>query len=152
LTGLYNRRHLELVQHKVLQDAERRNGSFGLMHLDLDHFKSINDIYGHAVGDEVLKETANVLTLFTREEELIFRIGGDEFLVILPVITDKEELLNFKKRLKNTFKNHIKLDQYHVSIGPSVGVGIYPQDGSNFDEVLRTADEAMYREKGNCIR
>lgn len=148
LTGLYNRHHLELVQQKVLQDASDRAGSFGLMHLDLDHFKTINDKYGHEVGDDVLKETATILSLFTREEELVFRIGGDEFLVILPDIADKEALQYFKERLKKTFDDHKISDQYDVSIGPSIGVGIYPEDGLTFDDVLRKADQAMYQEKG----
>lgn len=152
LTGLYSRYYLEKVQQEILHKAKLKQVSFGLMHIDLNSFKSINDMYGHEAGDSVLVETARVLRLVTRKNELVFRIGGDEFLVMMPLVADMEELNAFKKRLKKGFLKHYQLKEYDIDIGPSIGVGLYPEDGESFDLVLRHADERMYEEKGDSRR
>lgn len=148
LTGLYSRHYLEKVQKEITFKAKLNKASFGLMHIDLNSFKSINDIYGHEAGDRVLVETARVLGMVTRKNELVFRVGGDEFLVMMPKVADMKELKAFKDRLKQEFLENYSLTDYQVDIGPSIGVGIYPEDGDDFDMVLRHADERMYEEKG----
>lgn len=148
LTGLYNRNYLERVQKEVLNKAKENNDSFGLMHIDLDYFKMINDGYGHEAGDKVLVETARILQLVTRKNELVFRIGGDEFLLMMPFVGSRKELEESRQRLKEEFMLLYALTQYKVDIGPSIGAGLYPDDGESFDEVLRSADLRMYEEKG----
>ena len=148
LTGLYNRYHLEETQRKIYNEALLTNSNFGLMHIDLDRFKSVNDNYGHNAGDEVLVETARILEHLTREEELVFRIGGDEFLIMAPSVDNKHEMVKFKERIYSEFRVQYSLwDKYDVDIGPSIGVGLYPLDGNNFDAVFVKADEEMYSDK-----
>lgn len=150
LTGLYNRYCLELTEKSLMDRVEKLDLQFGLMLIDLDNFKEVNDTHGHTIGDEVLVETGRILHELTRKEELVFRIGGDEFLILIPDVTSEQELHEMKKRFEQDFMKAFALDglnKLSVAIGPSMGVGIYPTHGSTFDEVLIHADRDMYDEK-----
>ncbi len=147
LTGLYNRHYLNDYQTIVLASAKRNNRQVGFISMDLNHFKKINDNYGHNVGDLVLAETARVLIESTRIEEAVFRLGGDEFLIIMPDIEDRTALQNARERLTNSFKTEFHLADYPAKIAVSIGTALFPEDGTNIDALLQIADEEMYADK-----
>ncbi|MBI4857894.1 MAG: sensor domain-containing diguanylate cyclase [Acetobacterium woodii] len=147
LTGLFNRHYLNEYQTMVLASAKRNNRQVGFMSMDLNHFKNINDTYGHNVGDLVLAETARVLKYSTRTNEAAFRLGGDEFLIIMPDIEDRTVLQQARERLSNSFKTEFHLADYPAKIAVSIGTALFPEDGDNIDELLQIADEEMYADK-----
>lgn len=147
LTGLYNRHYLNEYQTMVLAAAKRNNRRVGFMSMDLNHFKNINDTYGHNVGDLVLAETARVLIESTRIGEAVFRLGGDEFLIIMPDIKDRTALQQARERLANSFKTEFHLADYPAKIEVSIGTSLFPEDGNNIDALLQIADEEMYADK-----
>lgn len=152
LTGLYNRYCLELAQKSLMEKREKQEIQFGIMLIDLDNFKLINDTYGHNIGDEVLVETGRILKKLSRKDEMVFRIGGDEFLILMPGIEDEVQLQEMKRRFEQDFMKAFildGLDRLSVDIGPSMGVAMYPHNGRTFDQVLIYADRDMYREKSN---
>jgi diguanylate cyclase len=147
LTGLYNRHFLEEYQSIVLSAAKRENQKAAFMLLDLDHFKKINDTYGHGVGDLVLAETSRILKESTRKHEAAFRLGGDEFLLILPVIESIEFLRIIKEKLKKRFEQELCIADYHIKTTLSIGCAMFPEDGEDIDTLLHMADRQMYLEK-----
>lgn len=147
LSGLFNRNFLNRYQMIVLEAAIQKKCKLGILLLDLDHFKSVNDTYGHSVGDMVIVETARILKESTRKNEVAFRLGGDEFLVILPEIEDVESLLRAKEQLFKHFEQDFHIPGYPIKVLPSIGYAIFPEDGDNFDMLLHVADKLMYQEK-----
>ena len=147
LTQLYNRHFLEDYQALVLSRADRYRRNVGFILMDLDRFKDVNDTYGHKVGDEVLKITADILKTETRSNEASFRLGGDEFLVMFPDLKDADELHMVESRLIQAFAKNFLISGHEVQILPSIGSGIYPRDGADFDQVLHEADRMMYKNK-----
>lgn len=147
LTGLFNRHYLNEYQSMVLGTAKRNNRQVGFMSMDLNHFKNINDTYGHNVGDLVLIETARVLKQSTRTNEAAFRLGGDEFLIIMPDIENRDVLQHARERLANSFKNEFHLADYPVKIAVSIGTALFSEDGDDIDALLQIADEEMYADK-----
>jgi diguanylate cyclase (GGDEF)-like protein len=117
--------------------------------MDLNCFKKINDTFGHSVGDQVLVETARLLKKITRSDEVVFRLGGDEFLMIMPEIENRQELEQVRERLLESFEAEFFLEPILEKITLSVGVALYPEDGENLDALLQVADEQMYRHKKN---
>lgn len=147
LTSLYNRNYLETVQQQVTKDTGLKGGQYGLMHLDLDNFKSINDRFGHHKGDFVLQSVGCVLKKVIRAEDMAFRIGGDEFLVLVPFVQSRDELEYMKIRLHHDFENNFETNPLLRTVSISIGAALYPEDGENFDRVLKVADIKMYNEK-----
>jgi diguanylate cyclase (GGDEF)-like protein len=147
LTGLLNRHFLNDYQKLIFSSAERRNAMVGLLLLDLDSFKSINDTYGHSVGDEVLIETARILKKVVRTNEAVFRIGGDEFLIVFPMIENALALKNAGKRIMEMFHDEFRIKNQDIWIASSIGMSVYPLDGKDFEEVLHVADKNMYEHK-----
>lgn len=147
LTGLFNRHYLNDYQSIVLNIAIRNNRHVGIMSMDLNHFKKVNDTYGHNVGDLVLAETARVLKQNTRTNEAAFRLGGDEFLIIMPDIEDKIVLQQARERLSKSFENEFHLVDYPEKIELSIGTALFPEDGDDIDALLQIADEQMYADK-----
>lgn len=147
LTGLFNRHYLNEYQAMVLAAAKRNNRHVGFISMDLNHFKKINDTYGHNVGDLVLVETARVLKGCTRTNEAVFRLGGDEFLIIMPDIEDGTVLQQTRERLIKSFKDDFHLVEYPCKIAVSIGTSVFPEDGNNIDALLQIADEEMYADK-----
>lgn len=147
LTGLYNRRFLDEYQSIVFVRAERYQKIIGFMLLDLNGFKSINDTYGHKIGDEVLVHTARILKEQTRLNESIFRIGGDEFLILFPDLNSDEELKAVVDRILSEFNKPMKIHNAVIIIKPSIGIASYPNDGAEFEQVLHKADQKMYAQK-----
>lgn len=147
LTGLFNRHYLNEYQTMVLAAAQRNNRQVGLMSMDLNHFKKINDTYGHNTGDLVLIETARILQKNVRANEAAFRLGGDEFLMILPDIKDRQELRQAKERLAKSFASEFSLADLSEKLTLSIGTSLYPEDGQDIDALLQIADEEMYADK-----
>jgi len=148
LTGLFNRRYLEESLDRELRRAQRRGLPVAILMLDVDQFKLFNDTFGHEAGDLVLKEVAALLKSNTRAEDIACRYGGEEFTLILPEMT--LEHAKVKAHRVNEAVRQLRIlqgQQFLGSVTISVGVAIFPTDGSNAREVLHAADAALYRAK-----
>ena len=136
LTGLRNRNSLDETMEQVFAAADRNDHKVGILLIDLNKFKEINDTHGHAAGDEVLKETAQRLKLASRSSEMIFRVGGDEFLVVVPVIDSEENLQKVIDRLRSHLTFKIEVGGYTITVTASIGSSIYIGDGCDFDTLF----------------
>ena len=146
LTGLPNRETLEDRARYSISLAKRSSGHLSVMFLDLDHFKDINDSLGHRIGDALLIKVANRLKSLLREEDTISRLGGDEFIFLLPS-TNSHAAAQVANKLLAEITRPYQIEQYELIITASVGVAIYPNDGSNLEELSKSADIAMYSAK-----
>ncbi|MCU7835561.1 MAG: EAL domain-containing protein [gamma proteobacterium symbiont of Taylorina sp.] len=147
LTKLPNRRLLLDRLDIATANAKRHNHILGLMFLDLDFFKRINDTLGHAGGDELLKQVAERLSSFIREGDTLARIGGDEFVVVLAELGKISELTQFAKRTLEQMKKPFYVMSQELFISCSIGISLFPEDGEDPDTLLKHADTAMYRIK-----
>ena len=153
LTGLLNRNHLETQLQHSLELVTREQTISALCYIDLDHFKAINDSYGHAVGDLVLQETAYRIRHHLRPDDVLLRLGGDEFLLILNHIRRMEEMEEILQGILQTIARPIYAEGHVCSVTASIGVVLIPRKGLRLDRLLRQADMTMYqaKEKGkNC--
>lgn len=148
LTGLANRSLLkDRAQHDLAQ-CKRHQTPLSLLFIDLDHFKQINDSLGHQVGDQLLKQVGERLGQQVREQDTVARMGGDEFVTVLPETNDEGAALvarNFLERLSQPYQ----VGPHELTVTPSIGIALYPNDGTDFDTLYRCADTAMYRAKQN---
>lgn len=149
LTGLPNRVLLLDRIKQAIRISELNKSFFALLFLDLDRFKLINDSLSHAVGDEVLRITSNRLQTIMRAEDTLARLGGDEFVIILSNLFKEESVLAKIRHLQQIFQEPYIIDNRSVTVTTSVGISIYPKDGTTADILLRNADAAMYRAKEN---
>jgi len=148
LTGLYNRRYLEETLEREVRRAARAAQSLGFLMIDLDHFKSFNDTYGHDAGDAVLRETALFLAKGIRAEDFVCRFGGEEFVVILPT-ADLESSRARGERLRLKMRE-LTIMYHGKSLGMvtiSVGVAAFPEHGRSPKELMAAADAALYQAK-----
>lgn len=148
LTGLPNRRLFFDRLGQSFLNAKRQEHLVGLLYLDLDRFKEVNDSFGHTIGDLLLKEVSERLAQSLRLSDSVARMGGDEFTVILTKIVEPEDAAIAARRIVDNLAKHFVLDGHTISIGVSIGIGIYPLDGEDPDTLLKKADTAMYRAKG----
>jgi diguanylate cyclase (GGDEF)-like protein len=148
LTGLYNRRYLEETLDREVRRAARAAQSLGLLMIDLDHFKTFNDTYGHDAGDAVLRETAQFLAKGIRAEDFVCRFGGEEFVVILPT-ADQDASQARAERLRSKMRELTVMHQGRTLgiITISVGVASFPQHGTSPKELMAAADAALYEAK-----
>ncbi len=146
LTGLYNRRLFSEAFEKELNRARRYGLPLGLVILDLHRFKEVNDKHGHPRGDEVLRAAASTLRKALRTSDSAFRIGGDEFALLLPQ-TDAAQALALSRRVGTVFGESIEHFQMGVSVSMDHGVATFPQDGDQADQLIRIADERLYHLK-----
>jgi diguanylate cyclase (GGDEF)-like protein/PAS domain S-box-containing protein len=147
LTGLPNRAFLDTYLPKVLAQADRQNTQVAVAFLDLDRFKVINDSLGHDVGDQLLHQVAQRLTHCLRGEDLLVRWGGDEFILVLSRLTTLASVLQTCDRILGSLKPTFAIDDHQLYIGTSIGVALFPQDGSDPITLLRHADQALYQAK-----
>jgi len=131
----------------ALKRASRTRTYAAILFLDLDHFKDVNDSLGHAVGDELLKASSKRLQELLRDEDTLARLGGDEFVIILNEVEDTEDIITVVEKIVDNFNQHFNLSSYVVNSTVSVGVCVYPNDGSDVDELMKAADAAMYKAK-----
>jgi len=147
LTGLPNRILLEDRISKAIQSAKRHNEIVAVCFVDLDHFKNINDAYGHKTGDGLLREVSSALATCLEEGDTVARWGGDEFVVLFPCVADLDAARQVASRLVNVMGQSFELNGQSVSATFSVGVSLYPIDGDNVDALLTHADRAMFYAK-----
>ncbi len=131
----------------ALKRAARSETMVGILFLDLDHFKDVNDSLGHAVGDQLLKATSQRLLDRLRSEDTLARLGGDEFVIILNNISDNENVIDIVEKIVFSFEEPFKLSNYQVNTTVSIGVCLYPHDGMDVDSLMKAADAAMYKAK-----
>lgn len=147
LTDLPNRRLLMARSEEAIENARASGGKLGLLYVDIDNFKFINDAFGHGSGDEVLKAVSWELREMARAGDTIARLGGDEFIMLAWELKDAEEAQELASRILEALSKPFFAGQHEVSLGASVGVAVYPDDGRTFAELLRSADSAMYSAK-----
>lgn len=148
LTGLANRELLNDRLEQSIHNANQERSSFSILTMDLDRFKEVNDTLGHAVGDKLLQQVAQRLTTLLREVDVVVRLGGDEFSVLLTTAQEKhaEEIAN---KIINDFHNVFIVDGTPLYIGISIGIAVYPQHGNTSQTLQQRADVAMYVAKRN---
>ena len=147
LTGLPNRDYLDAELERAIQASDRLDRPFALMYIDLDNFKDINDSFGHDFGDRVLLEALRRIRASLREGDMIFRHGGDEFLLILENLEDALAVDAIARKLIAAFAAPLRIDEQTVTARFSIGVSLYPQDADNAQDLLKHADIAMYQAK-----
>jgi len=148
LTGLFNRRYLEETLTLEMIRAARKQHPIGVIMVDIDHFKQINDIHGHAAGDAVLVQVSRLLLTHVRSSDVICRYGGEEFILVLPEATRKITQLRAEQIWEDTRRLQVQHEgQTLEGITLSLGVAVFPEHGSTYDAILRAADAALYRAK-----
>jgi diguanylate cyclase (GGDEF)-like protein/PAS domain S-box-containing protein len=155
LTGLYNRRYFYMILENEIERAKRYQISLSLIMLDIDHFKRVNDQLGHLAGDEVLASFAEVCKNQLRQVDVMFRYGGEEFMILLPE-SNKEDAMNAAERIRSAITETVfETKKGNVSITTSIGVSEYGEDHPGPNEFVESADKAMYASKDagrNCVR
>lgn len=147
LTGLPNRFHFsERFRHAMVR-AKRAGHLVGLLYLDLDRFKPVNDSLGHKCGDKLLRTVAKRLKRSVREEDTIARLGGDEFAVILEHLTRPRDAAATAKKILHALSRPFVLDGNKATIAASIGISVFPFDGNDVETLVKRADGAMYRAK-----
>ena len=149
LTKLHNRELFNDRCKQVLSSAHRHQENVAIFFIDVDDFKSINDTYGHDVGDSILLETAKRLTASVRESDTVSRWAGDEFSVLLPKIGQKENINQLLTRIIENFATPQQAQEFTIPVSLSIGISLAPKMGTDFDELMRFADKAMYEAKKN---
>jgi diguanylate cyclase (GGDEF)-like protein/PAS domain S-box-containing protein len=153
LTGLPNRTLLSDRFTVALELSRRTGNRLAVMMLDLDRFKAVNDSMGHDVGDKLLKAVGRRLKVTMRKSDTVARIGGDEFVVLLPQIPNADEVAKFAQRILQAFREPFVFNGYRPNITTSIGIAVYPKDGRDIENLLKNADTAMYwaKEQGRDI-
>ena len=149
LTGLSNRGHFLEQLKTQISVAKRADKKLAVVFVDLDDFKGVNDSYGHEVGDSYLRIFAQYIRSAVRDSDLVARLGGDEFCVVLLDVADRSEVARITELCLDFSLKTIEIGNHRIQPKMSVGVSIYPHDGSNEDELLKSADMAMYSIKQN---
>lgn len=149
LTGLPNRALLYEYADHLMSVAGRQGEQMAFLFFDLDRFKPINDTYGHQVGDAVLKQVAMRLTPCIRGGDLVSRLGGDEFLAVLSKVGGAEDAATVARHALDRLRQPYIVDGLELTVTPSIGISLYPQDGQDTEELIRNADAAMYHAKEN---
>jgi diguanylate cyclase (GGDEF)-like protein len=144
LTGLANRRLLEERMQQAIKSASEMQDIVAVLFLDLDFFKVVNDTHGHLIGDLLLKSVAERLSMLQRAEDTIARIGGDEFVVLLPKLKDLHQAENITKKIITELDRPFHIEGHHLQIGVSVGIAAYPAHHECPKTLIKCADDAMY--------
>lgn len=154
LTGLANRRLFRDYLEQEIKKSNRSHNKLALMFIDLDRFKEVNDTLGHHVGDQLLVEAAKRIVACVRESDIVSRLGGDEFTVILSEVTDVNRIKNVAHAIIQSISQPYLLGGEDIFVSASIGITVYPTDAANSSDLLKSADQAMYLSKGegrNCF-
>ena len=149
LTDIHNRFSLDKQMDALINEARQNAGIFGLIYIDLDEFKQVNDLYGHQVGDLYLQEVALRMKRQLRAHDLLARLGGDEFAVLVPTARSRAAVEEIAVRLEHSFDEPFAVEGYVIRGTASVGLALYPEDGATKDSLLSAADSAMYAAKNS---
>jgi len=147
LTGLPNRAFFRKQLNCFIAHAYHNNKKMAIMYLDLDRFKLINDTLGHLIGDELLKQTAIKLKQVVKGDDLIVRMGGDEFIIVLPEVYKEDYISRFAQKIIDVFKDSLNINGHEIYTSTSMGISLYPNDGTDIDLLIKKADTALYRSK-----
>lgn len=147
LTDLPNRTLFAEFFQQALEMAARNKSMLGLMYLDLDQFKPVNDRFGHGVGDQVLKHVAIRITSTIRSSDVVARIGGDEFLIILPDISGRDGAMHVAEKVLDKLSIPFWAEGYNLNVHASIGIALYPEHAQAAEELELLADKAMYHAK-----
>jgi len=147
LTGLPNRLHLQKLLPRLLARATRERTRLALLNLDLDHFKHVNDSLGHGIGDRLLAAVARRLRASVAAHDLVVRMGGDEFVVVATQLPDAMVVNSIAERIHAALSVPLDLDGVKLSVAPSIGISVFPEDGADAEQLLKHADIALYTAK-----
>ena len=144
LTDIHNRFSLDRYLEQLIEKSNVEGSIFGLVYIDLDAFKEVNDFYGHHIGDLYLQEVSMRMKRQLRSGDMLARLGGDEFAALVPVVRSRSALEEIAQRLERCFDAPFAVEGYVLRGGASVGIALYPEDGTSADSLLSSADAAMY--------
>lgn len=144
LTDIYNRFSLEKQLDRLIEGGRREDSTFGLIYIDLDDFKQVNDQYGHSAGDQYLQEAARRMNHQLRPGDMLARLGGDEFAAIVPMVRSRADVAEIAARLEHCFEKPFALEECTIRGTASVGIALFPEDGGDRESLLCAADAAMY--------
>jgi len=147
LTGLPNRRMFMDIASAVISMSKRDNKCFAVLFMDIDGFKKVNDTLGHDAGDELLVKISDIIRSRLRVSDLVARIGGDEFVILLPDVRDENTISLILEPLINRLRQPYIINDENVSISTSVGVSFFPQHGDDIEALVSQADKMMYQVK-----
>lgn len=147
LTGLANGALFYDRLRQRLSQAQRNGEGFGVLNLDMDSLKSVNDVYGHRAGDAIIREFGERLNEVSRREDTVARLGGDEFGVVLSQLRDAEEVVHLKRRIQARLAEPFSFEGRELPLVTSMGWALFPQDGATLEALLEKADKAMYEDK-----
>jgi diguanylate cyclase (GGDEF)-like protein len=147
LTDIYNRFSLTKCMEELIEEAQKNAGVFGLIYIDLDNFKPVNDRYGHRIGDLYLQKVVQRMKNQLRGADMLARLGGDEFAALISETDSRTGVEEIAQRLERCFDEPFSLDGLMLSGSASFGIALYPEDGAGQDEILHAADSAMYAAK-----
>ncbi len=151
LTGLPNRTLLDEIVNQQIAVCQRTGAPLAVLYVDLDGFKAVNDAYGHAMGDELLRRVTERIESEIRPSDVTARLGGDEFAIVL-INTGMEGALIVKSKLAGSVSMPYAIDQSTINISASIDIATFPDSGSSSEDLLHAADEAMYKSKAERRR
>jgi diguanylate cyclase (GGDEF)-like protein len=147
LTDLPNRTLLKERLHMACAAADRNGEQVAMIFIDLDRFKEINDTHGHGVGDQVLQEIARRLKALFRSVDTVCRLSGDEFLVVITGVGSRADIVCSATKLVASLNAEMEIEGNVLSVTPSIGIAVYPEDGGDMEALIHNSDSAMYRSK-----
>jgi diguanylate cyclase (GGDEF)-like protein len=147
LTGLYNRRRMRELLDSMIATGSQHHESVGLLFIDLNRFKSVNDEYGHTVGDKLLTTVGARIAARVRTGDFVCRYGGDEFVVLLPSVPDAAVAAKVANKIRERVNGTYLIDGHELHVSAAIGIAVFPADGVSGDAMLRRADESMYGDK-----
>ncbi len=150
LTGLPNRTHFLRQLNQSLADSDPSRPALAVVFIDLDGFKSVNDTNGHLIGDAFLRITATRLARMVRTEDTMSRFGGDEFVCLIRN-AGRDQLAHLADKLRTAISQPVRIDTLALAVNPSIGISVFPENGTTADQLLSSADEAMYHAKRNTL-
>ncbi len=147
LTSLPNRSLLMDRLRQAIAHAQRTHARLGVLFIDLDNFKHVNDSLGHSTGDALLRQVAERLSGMLRDEDTVARLGGDEFVIMIPELTEPDAAVQLAERIIGAFSKPVTLPGHELFVTPSIGITVFPEDGASPEALIKNADMAMYRAK-----
>lgn len=147
LTGLPNRRMAELYFREMLKQSQQEGSGLGMIFVDIDNFKTVNDSYGHQCGDDLLRHIGQSISSQLRKTDRLTRIAGDEFLILLPGVNSAIDIESILQKINKTVRDPVTIDGVTLTPALSMGIALAPVHGTDFRELLQKADTALYKAK-----